>query len=301
MRKVLNINIAYIYALIAVSCWASTSVIIKLLLGGLNSLQIVMISSLIATICLFILIVFQKKINLIKKLNIKDYIMFFLMGSLGIFGYTYLLYKTLVYLPAQEASIINSVWPIMVVVFAVVILKEKLTLVKSLALILSFLGVVVIITKGNVFEFNFNNYYGILLALSATLIYGLFVVLIKKFKYDTTISMMFYYLFATFISLVLIIFFSEIPKLNSAELLGLSWNGIFNSAIAYVCWAIAIERGNISKVSNIAFLTPFIALIYIYIFLGENIDVYSIAGLIIIVLGMIIQNDKKSNKDILVE
>jgi drug/metabolite transporter (DMT)-like permease len=46
--------------------------------------------------------------------------------------------------PAQEAFIVNYTWPIWVVIFAVIILKEKINKRKIIAIILGFIGVYIV-------------------------------------------------------------------------------------------------------------------------------------------------------------
>lgn len=76
------------------------------------------------------------------------------IGTIGIFGYSTFLYSALSYLPAQEASVLNYLWPILVVIFLCILLKEKLTNKKIVALSLSFFGLLIVISKGNLFSFH---------------------------------------------------------------------------------------------------------------------------------------------------
>ena len=84
------------------------------------------------------------------------------------------------------------------------------------------------------------------------------------------------------------------PELN--QLLGMLWIGIFTSAIAFTSWALALDRGDTAKISNIAYLTPFISLLWTGIILKEQISLYSVLGLIIIVLGIFIQMKGKKEE-----
>lgn len=63
-------------------------------------------------------------------------------------------------------------------------------------------------------------------------------------------------------------------------------------AIANVCWVEALRLGNTAKVSNLAYITPFVSLVWVAIFLKERIEIYSIIGLIMIVLGIFVQMER---------
>ena len=73
------------------------------------------------------------------------------------------------------------------------------------------------------------------------------------------------------------------------QLIGLIWIGIFTSATAFTCWAIALLKGETAKISNLAYITPFLSLIWIRLILKEEISIYAIIGLVFIVSGIIIQ------------
>jgi len=281
---------SYIFAFISIFVWASTATVTKLLLEDLNSIQILCVSMFFASLTLLIANVFLKKLSIIKQYKIKDYITFFLTGVIGVFCYYLFLYLALFYLPAQEGFIINYLWPVMIIIFARILLKEKLTPKKLLAIILSFIGVAIVVTKGNFAEFDLSNPLGVILAVLAAVSYGLFSVIVKKYTYDKTISMMFYCISALVVSSLVMIVTSGVPTLNAIQILGLGWMGIFTTAIGFTAWAFALKYGHTHKIANLAFVTPFLSLVYIYLFLGEQINIYSVIGLIVIVLGILIQN-----------
>lgn len=267
--------------------WGSTASISKLLLKDLDNLQVMFFTSLFATIALFFISLSQGKINIIKQYKIKDYFTFMYMGFFGVFLYGYFFYGALIRLPAQEAYIINYLWPIMIVILASIILKEKFTLQKLMALCISFIGITVVATKGNFINFSLGDMKGILFAISGAISYGLFSVLGKKINYESVTSMMFYYLFACIITFIINF---NIPAISIYQFIGLLWLGIFTYGLAYVFWFLALKYEDTAQMSSLMFLTPFISLVYIHFFIGERILLSSVIGLIIIILGILIQS-----------
>lgn len=289
-------KIAYLYISLVVLMWGSTAAVTKLLLKNLDAYQALFYNQLFAVLALLIILLFQKKFKDVKKFGLRDYWHFSYMGALGIFLYIGLFFMAMVRAPAQETFILNYTWPVWVIIFAMLILKEQFSAKKLAAIILSFIGVYVVATKGDVLAFSFSNLTGDLLALSAAVCYGLFSVLGKKQKYDVYLSMFFYYISGFVLIAITVLIFSSIPALSLYEFLGLLWLGAFTSGVSYVFWFMALKHGDTAKMSNFIFLTPFVSLVYIYLLLGETILISSIVGLLLIVAGIVIQSYKPSKR-----
>jgi drug/metabolite transporter (DMT)-like permease len=225
----------------------------------------------------------------LKQYKLKDYMQIFIIGLLGTFLYNLFLYLGIDTLEASQAFIINYLWPIMTVVFACIILKEKLTLRKFIAIILSFIGVIIVTANGNLLNIGKESIIGAIYCILAAVSYGLFSVLNKQKGYDKFVSMMLFYLVSFIISLIYIVISKEMVLVQLNQLIGLVWIGIFTSAIAFTSWALALEKGDTAKISNLAYMTPLLSLIWTALILKANLNIYSIIGLIVIVLGIFIQ------------
>ncbi len=292
-------NKAYIYVLLSIILWGSTAAVAKLLLTNLNNIQISFFVSIIAFLTLFFITLFQKKLNFIKKYKFKDYLYFALMGFIGIFLYYIFFYGSLMFSSAQEAFIVNYTWPIWIVIFSIFLKYEKFSLKKIIAIILGFIGVYLVITHGNFNINSINNFIGIILALLGGVCYGLFSVITKRKNYERTTSMLFFYFFTSIYFGIIMIFF-KIPSISLEQIIGLLWLGIFPSGLAFLFWQLALKYGDTAKMSNLIFLTPFVSLIYIFFLLREKILISSVIGLILIIVGIIIQsyNPKKTLKSV---
>lgn len=284
----------YFYAMISIFLWSTTATVTKLLLGDLNSMQILLVGSLFAFIFLFIINLIKGNLKEVKKYKLKDYLQISIIGILGTFLYNLFLYLGIDTLEASQAFIINYLWPIMTVVFACIILKEKLTLRKSIAIVLSFIGVIIVTANGNLLNIGRESIIGAIYCILAAVSYGLFSVLNKQKGYDKFVSMMLFYLVSFIISLIYIIISKDMIVIQVNQLIGLIWIGIFTSAIAFTSWALALEKGDTVKISNLAYMTPFLSLIWTALILKEEINIYSILGLIVIILGIFIQMKQDS-------
>lgn len=283
----------YVFVSIASLLWASTAAVAKLLLDSLDNLQILLFSTFFGFIVLAAASVARGKSALISSYRPRDFLNFGLMAFIGVFAYRFLLLASLKYLPAQEAFVINYTWPVMVVLCAVVILRERLTLGKLIAMVASFFGVVIIATQGHIVSLELNA-HGIALALGGAVAYGLFSALGKKQNYDRLASTTLHYGFACLYVLVLTVTTSHVPSLSLTQFAGLAWLGIFPGGLGFLCWSLALKHGDTARMSNLVFLTPFLSAIYVYFLLGEPITVSSIIGLIVIVGGIAIQSRKST-------
>lgn len=282
-------KLAYLYVGIVILLWSSVPAVAKLLLKNLDSFQVLFFISLAASLTLFLVAIFQNKLQIALKYNLKDYFTFAYMGCLGIFLYYLFMFGSLMLIPAQAYTIVNYLWPIMVIILASIILKEKFTPLKAVAMILSFFGIYIVISQGNVLNVAASNWAGVLLAFLGAASYGLFSVLGKKHDYDKLTSVMFYWGFSFIFAALSVLVFSRIRIPTLYELTGLIWVGGVAGGIAYVFWFLALKHGDTAKISNMAYLTPFVALVYIQLLLGEKILLSSVVGLVIIVMGISLQ------------
>ena len=278
----------YIYAGVAILGWSTVATVVKLLLGSLNSFQVLYISSLFASLFLLIVNIATGNIKQLKTYKLIDYLTTVLICLPGCFVYYVLYYTGTSYMPASQAFIVNYLWPIMSVVFACIILKEKLTVKKVIAIFLSFVGVVIVV-GGDLLAFEQNTLIGAAFCAAGTVFYGIFTALNQKKPYDARISIMIGF-FSTFILTGIInVVTNNLPVLSAPQLLGIGWNGIVSIGVATTSWQFALKTKDTAKISNLAYITPFLSLIWTWLILKEQISPWSVLGLVVIVLGILIQ------------
>jgi drug/metabolite transporter (DMT)-like permease len=290
MGNMNNEHKSYLYVIGALLLWSAATPTAKLVLKTLSSLQVLFYSSLIAFVSLLMIALLQRKITIIKQYRLQDYRHFAIMGFLGIFLYYNLFYYGLKTVSTQQAVVINYSWPIWVVIFAAIILKEQFNLQKIIALIMGFFGIFIVISKGNVFSPTLPDIQGVLFIISGAASYGVFSVLGKKDSYDKLTAVLFYFMFSWIFITIQILLFSEIPKISLTEFCGLVFLGLCVNALGYTLWFLALKYGDTAKISSIVFLTPFFSLIFIYLLLGEPILFSSLLGLSLIISGIVMQS-----------
>ena len=288
----------YIYAFLTVAVWSTTAAISKLLLLDIPTFETLAVSGFLAFLFLLILNIKNKTAKKLREYSFKDYCIMSGLGFLGLFLYTALYYFGLNELSSQEACILNYLWPIMIVVFSSVILKEKITLLKSGAMLSSFLGIIILSTGGGS-SLSGSSFLGIISCIAAAACYGLFSVLNKRFDYDQSIAMMIFWLVTAVCSAVLGFFTEEWAPISAPQRLGFLWLGIVINAIAYLLWALAIKGSeDTSKTANLAYLVPFLSLLVSAVLLKEQIELRSLVALVFIVGGILFREfyEKIKNK-----
>lgn len=280
---------SYLLAGLSILFWSTIATVSKLLLNTLSTFQVLCISSLFAFLFLFAVNLVKGNLKKIKTFGWKDLLFMPLIGLPGVFLYNLCLYAGTARMLASQAFIVNYLWPIMSVIFACILLKEKMTVRKGIAIALSFLGVIIVTGGGLLSEFQMDTVIGAAFCASGAVCYGIFTALNQKYRYDKLFSMMLTYGATFLLTLLLCAFRGELFLPSPVVLLGLGWNGIFVMAVATTSWALALESGKTAKISNLAYITPFLSLIWTRIFLKEEISPFSFLGLAVIITGIFIQ------------
>ena len=280
---------SYLYAFVSIGFWSTTATVSKLLLHSFTTIQILAVSSSFAAVFLLLMNLLKGNLRRLKAYGLKDYLTCAGVGLLGTFFYSMFLVLGIDKLFASQAMIINYLWPMMAVLTGCILLKEKMTVRKALAAVLSFVGVIIVTTNGSLQNLAGSDLWGAVFCILAAVSYGLFVTLNKRLSYDPLLNMMLYYVLSALVAVSCVVISGNVPVLNGVEVIGLGWIGLGDYAIGYVTWALAMKAGDTAKVANLAYITPFLSLVVAHFFLGDPITVWSLGGLIVIVAGIFLQ------------
>jgi drug/metabolite transporter (DMT)-like permease len=283
-------NKAYLYAGTAVLMWSTVGSAFKLTLGYLSPIQMLLYASFISIIVLFIILLIQGKLALLFSSGREKIFHSALNGLLNPFLFYIVLFNAYDLLLTQEAMVLNFTWPVTLTLFSIVILKQKIGWKSLLAIFISFLGIVVIATKGNLFSLRFSNPSGVALALGSTIIWSLFWIFNIRDKRDEVVKLFLNFFFGFIYILVTAITLNIVVIPSWQAVAGTIYIGLFEMGIAYVFWLTGLQLSSTTaKVSNLIFLAPFISLILINLTVGEQILWSTFAGLGFITIGIILQ------------
>ena len=281
---------AYLYACVAVLLWSTIASAFKISLRYVDFLTLLFYSSLTACVFLFFYLLFLNKLKLLKVFTGRDYLRSAILGFLNPFLYYTILLKAYSILKAQEAVTLNFIWPIMLVLLSIPILHQRIGLKSILAIIISFLGVFVIATEGDVLGFRFTNTRGVLLAAGSSVIWALFWIYNVKDRHDEAVRLFVNFMFGTVFIFLAILLFSDLKIPTRNGFLGAVYVGLFELGITFLVWLKALRLSKTTThVTNLIYLAPFFALVWISLFVGEKILISTGVGLVLIVVGIILQ------------
>jgi drug/metabolite transporter (DMT)-like permease len=279
-----------IYVLICIFLWSILAPVAKYAQTNLDNHQFLFYSSLISFLALFITASIKNRVEYIKKYSLKDWIIVSILGLLGTYIYYLLLYLGYKEAKGLEVLVVQYLWPIMIVVISLFLLNEKLTIKKSLSVVLGFIGVSIVLTKGDISQIHIDNIDVIFLVFIGASSFALFSVLSKKVNYEAVSVTAMYFLVATVASFISMIYSSEfvIPKFN--EMIPILINGILINGFSYLFWLKALKFAEASYIAPFVFIAPVLSAIYIIILFDEGINIAYLFGIVSVVLAGVINS-----------
>lgn len=231
MKKTL---LGSLYLILASSIWGGMYVVVKILVSVIPPLELVWLRYLVAIVALLIVgFVTKQKWRIEKR-----YLLIII--AIGVIGYviSIVTQETGTMLSsAQMGAIITSSTPAFMVVFAWLILKERLTFKKGISVCLATIGVVIIVGIG---DLNMSNMLGGISLLIAALTWALMSVLVKRLPSDY--SQIVVTTYSTLIALIVLTPFVllrlhaiDVSQLTRPTIWGgLLYLGIISTAIAFL-------------------------------------------------------------------
>lgn len=280
-----NKKVAYLYLLITFCVWGSLYVVGKLVLGKVPVITVLFLRYLIAGITLFFVLGKSKT----KKIEHQDYKYIFLIGFVGYFLSIGLQFMGIKLSSASVASLVNSMNPITITVFAAIILKEKFTIRKIVCVILAIIGVYIIIggISGN------RQVLGIIFSILSVISWSFVSVIVRRITQKYSAIQITAY--CMFVAAVCTLPFSgyELITEHSAQfdsniILLLLYMGVVCTALANVLWNKSLSMIEAGTCSLFYPIQPMVSVLFGCMFLGENIDIRFVLGAILIIGGVLV-------------
>lgn len=216
-----------------------------------------------------------------------------LLSALGIACFNTFLYIGLQDTTATNALLINSSIPIMIVFLSFVILKTRLSERQIAGIVLSTLGVVFLVLKGDVqsiIHLHFNT--GDLWVIASSLCWASYSVLVK-FKPATLSSMEFFVATVALGVVMLLPFYLMQGYSFEREMMVLSefawaiaYVVLVTSILCYFLWHKGIVHIGAGKTGQFTHLMPLFGSFLAYLFLGERLEWFHLGGLVLIFGGI---------------
>lgn len=288
---------AYVYVGFVVLIWSTVASAFKLTLRYTQFLELLLFASLFSLIAYATCMTVQQKWKLLKTYTASEYAQSAVLGLLNPFLYYLVLFKAYSLLPAQEAQPLNQTWAIILPLLSLLVLRQRITVKSIVALFISFTGVVIVSTRGDILGFRFSNFPGALLAIGSAFLWALFWLYNVKDKRDPVTKLFLNFLFGVLYCVIFLIITGQARFPPARGILGALYVGVFEMGITFLLWLKALELSETTaKVSNVIYLVPFLSFFVIRITVGEEILLSTILGLCFIISGILFQHYKTQQK-----
>ncbi len=288
---------AVLKALFAVIVWGASFVATKIALQYIPPTVLVWMRFSMGVIVLGLAVLLSKQFSLPKG---RDWWYFALLGFLGITFHQWLQSTALVTAQASTTSWIVASSPIFMAILGVIFLKEYLVWYQVGGIILAALGVLIVVSKGDLSAIsagNFGDPGGVLILISA-LNWAVFSTLSRSGlkRHGPTLMMFYVMAFGWLFSSILFLAGPGIQKISQIPWdgwLAILFLGIFCSGIAYIFWYGALKVLPVAQTGAFLYIEPIITAIVAVIVIHEAISVASLTGGFAILLGVWLVNRPK--------
>jgi drug/metabolite transporter (DMT)-like permease len=282
-----NTLLGSIYLILASSIWGAMYVVVKIVVAVIPPLELVWLRYLVA-ICALLVIGFITR----QKWRIEKRYLIIII-AIGVIGnaISIVAQETGTMLSsAQMGAIITSATPAFMVIFAQLILKERLTLKKGISVCLATIGVFLIVGVGNI---DLSSKIGGIALLVAALTWALMSVLVKLLPSDY--SQIVVTTYSILVALIVLTPFvlPRLPEIPISELTdptiwgGLLYLGIVSTAGGFLLWNRGLQMLNASSGGIFFFFQPVVGTLLGWLILGETLGVTFWIGSILILIGVL--------------
>ena len=280
----------FVFCMAAVLIWSTNATLAKFLMRTMPGFETIGLSALFAFLAMLVINAFTGKLKELKRYTRRQMAQMVALGVIGPFLNAAFYYNGLRRLTAQEACIVNYLWPIMLVLFSMLLLREKMTAAKAVAMLCSFAGIVVLCSGGEM-STGGSRFTGVVSCVLGAMTYGLFSVLNKKLDYDQNVTMMVMWPAVAVCALTASFATETWVPIRGLEWLGILWMGLISSALAYLLWSLALNGAESTAfLANLAYLTPFLSVVLSAVALREGLQLRALFALILIVGGIVLQS-----------
>jgi drug/metabolite transporter (DMT)-like permease len=199
---------------------------------------------------------------------------------------------------AANGSLVTSATPAFVLVFAALLLQEKITWLRLIALLLASLGVMAVIDPRSA-QLNPDLFMGNLALIGAAVTWALYSVLVRKTTQGTDVLLFSMIAFIGGLPVSMPLGARELQTVGVGEISmgvvgGVLFLGIVSTALAMVLWNTAFALVDAGLASLTFFAQPVVGTFLGWLFLGERITPLFLLGGVLIGLGLVIAGREKS-------
>ena len=302
MNKLFPVN-NFFLLLILSAIWGSAFFAIKVGLNGFSPTSVASLRLFIASIFLLLFFYIQNKKIVFTKQSI---FLLFLIGVIGNFVPFFLISWAEQYIPSSTAGMLMAIGPIITLLMSHFLTKnEKFTFIKFISIFVGFIGVIFIFNISSfdsLLDYNFLDIFAKILVILAAFGYMFSnIVAYEKLNHIdsftiTTFATTFGAIFAIPFFLIDVSYNFNNFNLNYNSIFAVIYLGIFPTAIAFQFRYYITKTSGPVFLSYVAYLIPAFAVIWGYILLSEKIGFNSLIGILLILFGVYLGQNRLMGK-----
>lgn len=231
-----------------------------------------------------------------RKLILQHWKILTLLGTLGVGSFNTLVYFGVKYTTANNAILMNSMIPILIMLIAAVFLKQVIARLAMLGVFLSMVGVFVIVSHGRwqaLLDLSLNQ--GDLFVFFAVCCWALYTVCLRwrPQKLQPSVFLTITVVIGCWMIAVAYVIYCmlnehwDVIPLTLSSGLTIAYLGIFPSLLAYACWNLAVTQVGANRAGLFIHLMPVFGAILSKLFLQESLYFYQLMGMALILLGIL--------------
>ena len=273
--------------------WGSSFLFIKFTVLSLKPLTAVLLRIMVASLCLFVYLKIKKKNLPLEKNDIANYIVIAIVGNIFPF---FLVSWAEISINTNITGIIMGLMPLTTVFLAYFFVKEeKINIYTFLGIFLGFCGLFFLL---DIIANKNTSLLPQLAVIISTISFAVGTIYIRKIpNFDPLYMLAGSTYFAFFILIPLVFIFDDpfnASATNQSIIFGIIL-GILNTAIGGFVFFKLIKLSGAAFTSTVNFITPFVAIIWGYIFLNESLNLNQILGFIFILIGIYIVKESTNS------
>ncbi|MEN8190059.1 MAG: DMT family transporter [Thermodesulfobacteriota bacterium] len=213
-------------------------------------------------------------------------------GLLGVTGFNTLIYLAVQTTSAINAVLVNSCIPVIIVVVCRLVYGERLSLRQCVGVCISFGGVLLIISKGDItllLQLTFNR--GDLLVLLAAFVWAFYSANFRKYPAGLNSIGYLTAIIITGLFFLFPLYLFELSGgrtvvLNTPTVLTICYVALFASVLAFICWNKAVRQIGASRAGPFIHLMVVFSTILAITFLDETLYAHQFQGIVLVFTGI---------------
>lgn len=295
-------SLALAFGLGAVGLWSTMATAFKWALEFSSPMQLIALAATVSWIFFAARLMYLGRLSQLKQISSATMTRCLALGFLNPALFYWVLFTAYDLLPAQDAMAINYTWGLTLPFIAACFSRSLPSFVEVSLALLSYVGILIIVTDGNLAGFEFENITGVMLAIGSTVLWGLSWVIntrtVERDQVDPELALLINFSMAVPVLWMILSATGSLPHLNVGTVLGGIYVGLFEMGVAFVLWMKAMQLTDTPiRVSSLIFLAPPLSLVFIATVLGEPVAASTLTGLVFILAGLAGQQVVSNRKD----